>query len=369
MNEKLQRLGRRWPALGTALDTQQRFGEINGGFVASAITVSIFISVFPLLLVTIAVIGHLASGDADWTKRFVDALGLTGSARDTVSDAVSRASESRRAASVVGLLGLLWSGTGVGLALQRGVRAPWQEPARGMRDRLQALLWLIAAGLGFAVAVALTGALNWLPDQIPSIVGWLLAIIVGVAIGTGLFLWMFWGLSTRHIPARDLLPGALAAAVGFEVLKFVGTIYVPRLVANSSSLYGPLGIVFALLAWLAIFARLIVYSSTLNAVLFERHVGRRTVAIHVPDLPDLEILAANRGGLMVGPRDLKPGLDVPTPVPDGADVDATTDDHRSGVAEDRGASDADDEGHEDDGSSAPGPHDPPVPFATPGDRR
>lgn len=319
MNEKLQQLGERWPALGTALGTQQRFAEVNGSFVSAAITVSIFISVFPLLLVAIAVIGHLASGDAGWADRFADGLSLTGAARETVVDAVDRASSSRRAASVVGLLGLLWSGTGVGLALQRGVRAPWQEPARGIRDRLQALLWLITAGIGFAAALALTSALNWLPDQVPGAAGWILAIVSGLAIGFGLFLWMFWGLSTRNVEVRALIPGAVLAAVGFEILKFVGTIYVPRLVAQSSSLYGPLGIVFALIAWLMIFARLIVYASTLNAVRFEESVGRRTVAIYVPDLPDIEILAANRGGLLVAPIDLKPGLRVPTPVTDGAD--------------------------------------------------
>lgn len=337
MNEKLRRLGERWPALGTALRTQQRFAEINGNFVSAAITVSIFISVFPLLLVAIAVIGYLASGDQGWAERFVDGLELTGAARDTVVDAVTRASESRQAASVVGLLGLLWSGTNVGLALQRGVRAPWQEPARGMRDRLQATLWLVTAAIGFTAAIALTGALNWIPDQIPGFVAWFLTILVGLAIGTGLFLWMFWGLSTRNVPARDLLLGAVVAAIGFEVLKLVGTVYVPRLVARSSSLYGPLGIVFALLAWLMILARLIVYMSTLNAVRFEETTGRRTVAVYVPDLPGTEILAANRGGLLVTPVDLKVGLEVPVPVSDGADAVALGDEDEADEEDDEKA--------------------------------
>ena len=41
-------------------------------------------------------------------------------------------------------------------------------------------------------------------------------------------------------------------AIGLEVLKLVGTVYVPRAVASSSALYGSLGVVFAILAWLAI---------------------------------------------------------------------------------------------------------------------
>ncbi|MEZ5176850.1 MAG: hypothetical protein R2746_00825 [Acidimicrobiales bacterium] len=46
MKEKLRRLGERWPWLGRALDVQDRVGEINGGFVASGINVSIFVALF-----------------------------------------------------------------------------------------------------------------------------------------------------------------------------------------------------------------------------------------------------------------------------------------------------------------------------------
>lgn len=317
MKKKLALWGQRWRPLGLAWRTHERVGEVNGGFVASAITVSIFVSVFPLLLVAISVIGFLAHGSEDWTTRFVDGLGLTGSARTTVTSAVAHASDSRSTASIVGLAGLLWSGTGVGLALQRGVRTPWQEPSRGLRDRLQAVGWLAAAGVGFAVAIGLSTVLNWLPDQIPAAGAWLLAIVLGLAVETGLFLWMFWGLSTRKVPVRDLLAGAVVAAVGFEVLKLVGTVYVPRLVARSSSLYGPLGVVFAILAWLALFARLIVYASTLNAVRFEERSGVRAVPIFVPDLPDLDIVAANRGGVLVTVDDLDGGPIVPTTLPPG----------------------------------------------------
>ncbi|MCU1357827.1 MAG: hypothetical protein JWM89_3245, partial [Acidimicrobiales bacterium] len=63
MKEKLRSLGRRWRWLGRALDVQDRVGEINGGFVASAITVSVFVAIFPLLLVAIAVVGFLAKGN------------------------------------------------------------------------------------------------------------------------------------------------------------------------------------------------------------------------------------------------------------------------------------------------------------------
>lgn len=311
MNEKLRALGKRWPWFGRALEVQDRVGEINGGFAASAITVSVFVAIFPLLLVAISVIGFLASGDDELPSRIIEDLGLTGTAAETMETAIQKASDSRQAASIVGLLGLAWSGSGVAVALQQGVRAPWQERSEGIKDRLLGLAWLLVAGVGFATVIALGGVLNFLPDQVPKVLVALAAVAVGVAAEIGLFWWMFVGLGTRRVPARELLPGAIAAGIGFEVLKLVGTVYVPQLVARSSSLYGPLGIVFAILAWLAIFARLIVYCSTLNAVRFEAREGTVEVPVRVPRLPHREPVAATRGGIMLDASGADPAVPAP----------------------------------------------------------
>jgi membrane protein len=310
MKDKLRALGRRWPWFGQALDVQDRVGEINGGLVASAITVSVFIALFPLMLVAIAIVGFVAHGNDRVAGDIISNLSLTGSAASTMRDAITRASDSRQAASVIGLLGLAWSGSAVAVALQQGVRAPWQERPNGIKDRLWGLAWLVAAGIGFAAMFALSSLLNFLPDSIPAFVAAPVAIVVGLAAEVALFWWMFWGLGTRRVPARELLAGAILAGVGFEVLKLIGTIYVPQLVAKSSSLYGPLGVVFAILAWLTIFARLIVYSSALNAVRYEAHAGTDEVPIQVPRLPGTQPAAATRGGTIVEEGDegsLEPG--------------------------------------------------------------
>ena len=314
MSDKLRALGRRWPWLGRALDVQDRVGEINGGFVASAVTVSVFVAIFPLLLVAIAVVGFIAHGNDHVGADIIRNLSLSGSAAKTMEDAIQRASDSRQAASIIGLLGLAWAGSGVAVALQQAVRAPWQERSEGIKDRLLGIAWLVVGFLGFAAVIALSSVLNFLPDDVPKVLVAIAAIAVGLAAEVGLFWFLFWGLGTRRgVPARDLLPGAIVAAVGFEVLKLVGTVYVPQLVAKSSSLYGPLGIVFAILAWLALFAKLLVYSSTFNAVRFEAREGTVEVPIHVPRLPGHDPVAATRGGIMLD-RDGAAAA-VPDPVP------------------------------------------------------
>ncbi|HWJ60841.1 MAG TPA: YihY/virulence factor BrkB family protein [Acidimicrobiales bacterium] len=310
MMEKLRRLGGRWPWLGRLLDVHERVGEINGGFAASAITVTIFLSIFPLLLVAISVVGFLNAGNEDLAGDVVDKLGLTGQGAQAMTDALQKASDSRQAASIIGLLGLAWAGSAVAVALQAGVRLPWQERSNGIKDRLLGMAWLVALALGFALLVFLSGVLRYLPDWAPAPVATVLSILFSVAIATVVFVWMFWGLGTRRVPWRDLLPGAVMAAIGFEVLVLVGAVYVPQMISKSSALYGSIGIVFGLLAWLALFARLLVYSSTLNAVLFEAREGTLQVPIHVPNLPGVQPVGATRGGVIIDPGDPAPA--VPT---------------------------------------------------------
>jgi uncharacterized BrkB/YihY/UPF0761 family membrane protein len=310
MMERLHRLGNRWRWFGRALDVHERVGEINGGFAASAITVTIFLSIFPLLLVVIAVVGFIAAGNESLAPDLIDKLGLTGPGAQTLTDALDKASASRQAASIIGLAGLAWAGSAVAVALEAGVRLPWQERSNGLKDRFLGMAWLVAAAVGFAGLVFLSGILSFLPDWAPAPVVTLLSILVSLAMATALFLWMFWGLGTRRVPWRDLIPGALMAAAGFEVLSLIGTVYVPQLVSRSSALYGSIGTVFAILAWLALFARLLVYSSTLNAVLYEAREGTVLVPIHVPNLPGPAPVGATRGGITISPDDPAPA--VPT---------------------------------------------------------
>ena len=98
---------------------------------------------------------------------------------------------------------------------------------------------------------------------------------------------------------RALLPGAAVCAVGFEVLKLVGTIYVPRLVASSSALYGSLGIVIAILAWLAFFGRLLVYGAVVNVLRWEGGHGTVQVPVEVPRVDNALAVGADRSGAVV----------------------------------------------------------------------
>lgn len=287
------RLEDRFTVVAVAAAVQARFGELNGGYLAGAVTLASFLSIFPLILVAVAVLGFFSADDPDITRQVLDGLAIPerGEAADAVRSAIETAEASRKTASIVGVAGLLWSGLGLVAALQYALDSVWQVKGRGIRDKGVGLLWLAGGGFLFLASFSLTAAVQFLPGVLAP-----LQLLLAVGLSVVMFLWTMKVLPNRDVGWRPLVPGAALGAVGFEVLKLIGGIYVPRAVSSSSALYGSIGVVFALLAWLFFFGRLVVYSSVLNVVLWERAHGTQTVEVQVPALPGREPEEATRSG-------------------------------------------------------------------------
>ena len=124
----------------------------------------------------------------------------------------------------------------------------------------------------------------------------LLAVVVGIGVNLVLWLWTFKVLTNRPLGWKGHLAGAVTAALGLQLLTTIGAVYVPRMVASSSALYGPLGVVLAILGWLLIFGRLVVYTAALNVVRWEEDHGTVTVEIELPRVPGEVPTGATRSG-------------------------------------------------------------------------
>jgi membrane protein len=285
-------LAARWAWVRTALSVQARFSEIHGNYLASTITLAAFLSLFPLLLVATAVLGFFSAGSPDLAQTVIRELGVTDSRiADVITNALRSAENNRRTASIIGLAGLLWAALGLVGALQYAFNEVWQVKGRGIKDKAVGLVWLVGAGLILIMSFSFTAVLNVFPAFLAP-----LSVVAGLAVGLGLFLWSSKVLPNRQLHWRELLPGAVLGAIGLEVLKLVGTLYVPRLVASSSALYGSIGVAFALLVWLLFFGRVLVYSAALNVVRWEENHGTVRVEVELPRLPGEVPLEADRSG-------------------------------------------------------------------------
>jgi membrane protein len=293
----LDKLAKKAPFLKPVARVQRRYGDVGGNQLAAAFTLNAFLSIFPLILAGLAVLGFAAAhshgvGQTDVAGRLVDQLGLQGESAKMMTDAVAAAERSRKAASIVGFLGLLWSGLGLVGALQFAFNSVWQVKDRGLKDKAFGMAWLGGAAVLFVGGAAATTVLRWLPGFLAPV-----GVLVAFGVSFGLWLWTLRVLPNTRLPWRDLVPGALFGAVGLEILKAVGAYYVPKAVASSSQLYGSLGIVFAVLAWLLIFGRLVVYSAVVNVVRYEGSRGTIRAVIEAPPVPDVRPVADRSGRL------------------------------------------------------------------------
>lgn len=274
----------RIPFLGVAWRVNKRFGEFKGNNLASSIAFQSFLSLFPLILVAVAVIGLFASGDSQVGTSIIGRFGLQGDAASIVTDAIKTASKSPKVAGPIGLAGLFWSGLGLVNAFQYGLDQVWQVEERGMKDKLFGLAWLTGAAVLFVGAAAITTVLNFLPGFLTP-----LAVLVALLVNFALWMWTFMVLPNRRLPWRAHVPGALLGAAGMEALKVLGAVYLPRTVANSSALYGSIGVVFAVLAWLLLFSRLVLYSAVFNVIRWEA----RQTPLYVANGVNLRVAETN----------------------------------------------------------------------------
>lgn len=246
---------------------QKRTTALGGSYLAAAVTLTLFLSLFPLLVVALAVLGFLSAGNEHLASDIVSDLGLEGESARFVVDGLRAAEQSRGTASLVGFAGMVWTSLSVVGAVAHVCDRAWGLPERGLRGKLIGFWWLAGAVVLLGGSILLSSLLSVLP-------WWLAPVQVagGLVLVIGFFLYTFRTLTAAPMPLRVHLPGAILGGVGFHVLTVVATLFVPRQAASSTALYGSLGVVFAVLAWLLLFGRLLVYAVVLNVVLAERRV-------------------------------------------------------------------------------------------------
>jgi membrane protein len=249
----LDRVRVRFPWVDFAVVVQRRFGEERGANLAAAISMRGFLALFPVLVLAIAVVGFIGGDPRTVADEIIHELGLSGSAADTITDAVETAQDTKVASSIIGIIGLLWTGTGLAASLTAAWNQTWRIPGGGVRGRLFGFAWLLGGLVLFGLALLLLTLVGG-DGAIPEV-----ALVGGLVVDTLLFLWTAWVLPTRRIPWRAMLPAAIVGAICVEILKLVGAFVIPAIVSRSSALYGTIGAVFALLVWFLVLGRVVVY--------------------------------------------------------------------------------------------------------------
>jgi membrane protein len=269
----------RW--LDVAARGYGRYQRTEGSVSAVHVAYSAFFSIFPLLFAAVGIFGLVLRNNPGLRDRLLAqaAANLPGALHEPVEQSIRSAQTSARTALGVGLLLLLYSGTGMVVALERGLSRAFGLERAGsfVKQRTRAVGWLLSIGLLLGVSVVAAGVLGGASGAILEALGvtggparassFLVTLLVSFAIDVALFTLTFVLLPNRALRARQVLPGALICAVWWGLLKSFGAFFVARTIHNTGEVFGQLAIVVGLLVFIDLAAQLLMLTASIQAEL------------------------------------------------------------------------------------------------------
>ncbi|HEX6262706.1 MAG TPA: YhjD/YihY/BrkB family envelope integrity protein [Actinomycetota bacterium] len=258
-----------------ARDVLERSGRDRSGYLAATVTYYGFLSLFPLLLLGLSVIGFVLADRPNLQEEIVDAVaGAVPGLQDVMGESLDSLVDARAASGLIGLAGLVWSGLGAteaaGFAVSRIFRV--HPYASFVKRKLWSLWTTIVLGLMAVTALGIVALVGNLPVS-----GWAAVslraggLVVAFVLDVALFLVGYRLLTQRQGPPFGALwRGAIFAAVAWGVVKVVGTWYVAGTVSRSSAVYGTLASAVGILLLIYAASQLLLYGAEVNAVALER---------------------------------------------------------------------------------------------------
>lgn len=261
----LDRLRARFEWFDHAMRANDRFEESKGNFFAAGLTYYTIFSLFPLLMVSFSVGGFLLSRRPDVLTAIDSKVraAVPGALGQQVVDLMNSAIASRASVGVIGLAVAAWVGLNFIGNLRVALSEMWGQ-GDGSRGYIRTKFSDLATMVSSFVAILATFALSTLATAAPmgKVLGWLGihnapvldailrggSMLISLLLSWLVFSWMIARLPREPVSFASSIRAALLAAIGFELFKFVASIYL------KSVLHSPAGATFGPVLGLMVFA-------------------------------------------------------------------------------------------------------------------
>ncbi|MHB8340781.1 MAG: YihY/virulence factor BrkB family protein [Mycobacteriales bacterium] len=281
---RLDAFQQRHRGLAFPLAVVRRFSEDQAGSLAAVIAYYAFFSLFPLLLLLATVLGLVLHGNPHLQQRVLGSalkdFPVIGPQLRSNVHSLNRTG----AGLIAGLAGTLLGARGVASAAQNAINTVWgvapeRRPGFAAKLARSAALVLVVGG-GILVTTTLSTLISGLhPGGSPLGFG---VQVGGYAVGTVLNVAVFMGgfrlATAAEVATRDLVTGAVIAAVAWEALQGFGTYVIAHELRHASELYGTFGLVLGLLWWLHLQAQITLYAVEIDVVRARRLWPRSLLA-------------------------------------------------------------------------------------------
>jgi membrane protein len=270
----------RYPAYRLLRRTFKEFAEDESLDRAGAVAYYAILSIFPLLLGLISLLGFVLPSETV-RQTISDALAqvLPGSA-DLVQQNLDSIIRLRGVSGAFSLLALIWSGSSLFAAIGRAVNHAWDltEKRRFYIRKLRDIGMVAVTGLLFLLSMAASTAISFIGGLNGTFLYWSLAVgsrVVAFVLALLVFLLIYRYVPNTRTTWRTTWPGALIAAVFFEAGRFLFVLYLTRY-ANYAMVYGSLASVIVLRFWVYISAVIMLLGVEFNSeyARMRRGIGR-----------------------------------------------------------------------------------------------
>src|SRR5580692_7216570 len=264
----------RRPVLAFPVAVWKKFNDDRAGNLAALIAYYGFAAIFPLLLVLATILNIVLKDNPSLQKTLTDSAlaqyPVIGQQIKTQLGSIPGTG----LPLIIGAVLLLLGSRGVANAMQNALCEVWGIPRKSRPGFPMSQVWslalLLTVAIGFIVTTFLSGLAGGAGHLLTGVGATVGAVLVSLVLNVGVF-WLGFRLATaRLVRWRDLLVGALIAAVIWQVLQVAGGYVVSHQLHRANELYGTFGVVLGLVAWLYLQAEATLWAAEVDVVLAKR---------------------------------------------------------------------------------------------------
>lgn len=249
------------------------FGESRAGSYALALAFAGFMSMFPMILGALSLVG-LAVRDPETYLRFQTLIlqVFPISAQPELERALNGVRQSAGWLGILSIGGLFWSASSIFGTMEFALSEIFGTKQRDvLRQKLMGVLMMLV----LVAAIAVTVVVNALAAILP--LAFIVSFVVGAAVMVALLVALYRLVPNRTFAIRDVLPGAVLAGVLIEVLTLAFPLYAR--IAGGFNTYGAQFALFFLLAtWFYLLSELILLGAVYNRFRLGEPVARGLIA-------------------------------------------------------------------------------------------
>lgn len=233
---------------------------------ASLLAFFSFLSIFPLMLAAVTILGFVLDGNEELQRKIVDSAAAEIPVLGPTLADNPESIDGSLIALVIGLGGALWSSTKAFVGLHSALDDTWEVDVDD-RDGLpvkrgKALLGLAIIAASQVATLVITAFVN--VARFPAF-GNVALVGATVVINIAVIATLYRFLTSHHSSWSDVWPGAFLAGIVFTILQNFGTRIVTEFAGTENKALGTINTILGLIAWLSFIGITVIMCAELNA--------------------------------------------------------------------------------------------------------